>query len=86
MKKINLLFPVLAFVFALASAFASVPFSQTAWVHVAPNSNAEGIIDNTDKPCLTGRAVQCKIGTQFAYDSPTSANTQNSGGLLKYNP
>lgn len=86
MNKNKIVLPVLAFVFAFASAFATSPFAQTGWVHVPPNTNAEGTINNTDKPCLTGRAIICRIGDLPAYDSPTSANAQNSNGILKYNP
>ncbi len=86
MKKSKMLLPMLAFVLAIASAFSSKPLAQMAWYHVPPNSNAEGEISNTEKVCATGRTIQCLIGTEFAYSSPTAANTQNSAGLLKYNP
>lgn len=86
MKKSKMLLPMLAFLFAIASSFASKPLAQMAWYHVPPNSSAEGEITNTVKECATGRTVQCLIGTQFAYNSATAANTQNSAGLLKYNP
>lgn len=86
MKKSKMLLPMIALIFAIASAFASKPLTQMAWFHVPPNSNDEGEITNTEKECATGRSVQCLIGTEFAYNSPTAANTQNSAGLLKYNP
>lgn len=85
MKRTKFLLPLLAFVFAIASAFASKDAGQMAWFHVAPNSNAEGEINNTDKVCATGRSFQCTIGGLAAYSSPTAANVENSAALLKYN-
>jgi len=84
--KRKMILPLLAIVFALASAFATAPVTQTAWFHVNPNSNDEGVIDNTTQPCVVGRQIQCTISGMNAYDSPANANTQSAPGLLKYNP
>lgn len=85
--KRKMILPLLAVVFALASAFATAPLTQMAFYHVAPNTHASGAITTPpDKPCDVGRAVQCFIGTEVAYEDELSADTQNNAGLLKYNP
>lgn len=87
MKKSKMLLPLLAIVFAIASAFATEPVVQSAWYNSGVNSSSPGDITTpTDRECAVGRVAQCFIGTNVAYDSPQTAASQDSDGLLKYNP
>lgn len=84
--KNKLLLPLLAVVFALASAFATKPVSQMGWFHVSPTSAEEGIIEQTDEDCILGGVVQCTISGQDAYASEIGAKNQDPAELLRYNP
>lgn len=77
-----MILPLLAVVFALASAFASAN-TQSAWFH-EDGEGVEGTITNTTEPCFVGGDVQCTIGSKDAYNSRTNAAMQEVGGLLKY--
>lgn len=82
--KRKMILPLLAIVFAVASAFASKPLLQSAWFNDDGDA-ASGTITNTNKECAVGRSIQCTIGTEFAYDSPEHAEMEDPAGLLKYN-
>ena len=90
MKNKKFLLPLLAVVFAIAAAFASVRAQQMAWFKPITGPAQEGIItvpaDTDANPCTTSGTVQCKVGTRDAYDTEAHANdAPNSTGLLKYN-
>jgi hypothetical protein len=84
--KNKLLLPLLAVVFALASAFATKPVSQMGWFHVVPDSAEEGVIDQTTRNCILGGVVQCTIAGKNAYATEIGAENQDIVDLLKYNP
>ena len=84
--KSKLLLPVVALVFAVASAFATESATQMGWFHVSPNSAIQGQIDQSQQTCTVGGAVQCTINGQAAYESELDAKNQNANRLLKYNP
>ena len=82
--KRKIILPLLAVVFAIASAFTS-NFAQSAyfWNGMAVDT---GDIDNTTKPCTVNGTNQCTILGFDAYDNPTHAAASPSPtGLLKYN-
>ncbi|PZR19987.1 MAG: hypothetical protein DI539_12145 [Flavobacterium psychrophilum] len=83
MVKSKMLLPVLAIIFAVASAFATKPLMQSGWTHVS----APGTITfPTDKECAVNREAQCLISGEPAYDSPDKASRQDETGLLQYIP
>lgn len=84
--KNKLLLPLLAVVFALASAFATTPASQMGWFHVPPDSAEEGEIDQTEENCIVGGAVLCTVNGNPAYASEIAAKNENSTQELRYNP
>ncbi len=82
--KRKMILPLLAVLFAAASALSSQPFLQTAWFNDGGEA-ASGTISNTSNECAVGRTIQCTIGTAVAYDSPEHAQMEDPAGLLKYN-
>lgn len=88
--KSKLLLPLVAIVFALASAFASRPLTpQTAWFHVPPNGSMSGTItvpaDTEEDPCTVSQVIACEIDGKVAYENSDAAKIQNSLFVLKYN-
>lgn len=83
--KRKMILPLLAVVFALASAFATKPVSQMGWFHV-PDSAEEGEIDQIEDVCIVGGLVQCTIAGKNAYATEIGAVNQDPADLLKYNP
>lgn len=94
--KNKLFLPLLAFVFAVASAIATPLLVQTGWYDSNGAVSGGGLQGNiTDPPgntpvCSTSAiSHQCMIATQDgefeAYDSKANAESANSIGLLKYN-
>lgn len=88
--KQKLILPLAVVVFAIASAFATKPLSQTGWFKDASGTVQSGVIDNVNTdmhPCEVGRSIQCRIGQEPAYaTAEDAANAPDIDGLLKYNP
>ena len=88
--KQKLVLPLSVIVFAIASAFATRPLSQTGWFKDASGTVQSGVIDNVNTdthPCEVGRSIQCRIGDNNAYATPEdAADAPSTDGLLKYNP
>ncbi|MBX2956181.1 MAG: hypothetical protein KF846_08490 [Cyclobacteriaceae bacterium] len=94
--KSKFLLPLMAVVFAVASAFVAKPVEQMAWFDSNGSQPGGGeqapITIPADRPCLTTASSHiCKIvvsGIEFnAYD--TQQNAENGGGsgsagLLRY--
>jgi hypothetical protein len=83
--KRKMILPLLAVLLAVASAFASMPLSQTAWFNDGGTVGQDVITAPTNKTCATGRSIQCMIGSLPAYDTQANAQNQVATGLLKYN-
>lgn len=88
MKKTKIVLPLLAMVFAIASAFASVFAPQRAWYNTGPNSAAQGDIDfpvnvSDTNPCTLSGSTQCKISGADAYDTQAHAQMPTGTGALK---
>jgi len=84
--KNKLLLPLLAVVFAVASAFITKPVSQMGWFHVPPDSAEEGEIDQTEENCFVGGAVLCTVNGKTAYASEIAAENENDAQELRYIP
>ena len=88
--KSKLLLPLVAIVFALASAFASTPLTeQTAWFHVPPSGSQSGEIDtpadaSMTNPCTVSQTIACEIDSNVAYESPEGAAAQDPDLVLRY--
>lgn len=92
-----MLLPVLAIVFALASAFASAPFGQLAWYDSNGSTSGGGmqgeIVNAPDGACSTTSGTHiCKIqvgpSQVNAFDSQANAEANGgtpNAGILKYN-
>lgn len=88
--KIKFMVPLVAVVFAIASAFTTKPLSQMGWFKDSSGVVRSGQIDNVNTdthPCAVDRSIQCKVGQYNAYASAEEAAADPSiTGLLKYNP
>ena len=99
MKKSKVLFPVLAFIFAIASAFATVtpkPFVQRGWYDSNGPTTGGGMEADISDPA--GNSPQCSVSATNhickitvglsvfdAYNNQGNAEAGGATGLLKYN-
>jgi len=95
MKKLRMVLPVLAFLFAIGAAFGSV-LVQTGFYDSngsAPGGAQSGTIDQTSENCQVQGSVICSINGRWAFDTEGHAeanmdeqSNEEALGLLKYVP
>jgi hypothetical protein len=95
MKKIKVILPALAFVFAVSGAFATM-FAQSAWYDANGATAGGGTLGTITTPagdtpeCLVQSGTQCIIrvnNVNFnAYDTQAHAEARGTTGLLKFIP
>lgn len=93
MKKIKVILPALAFVFAVSGAFATM-FAQQGWYDANGAAAGGGTLGTITTPsgdtpeCLVQPGVQCIIrvnNVNFnAYDTQEHAEERGTAGLLKF--
>lgn len=84
-----MLLPLLAIVFAVASAFASTLVPQMAWHKSGPGAATQAAITvpeniSEENPCGASGQTICKVNGFNAYATQDDANNSRPEGLLRY--